>query len=397
MKKFYKRIFALVLVLGCCLQGVFAVHPEGCIDKDEEYEVTVNKPHKEYDENGDEYWVGTNIETGEKDFIPFIEDKDSEDYLDPEDPDSYTELGFIIPTGPEKRIKHIHICVDGGEVVFEEIIDEETVETDNYPEEYKGTDKECEDQQDDTTDTQSDNIDQDNEINEETSVTNQEGGAEPVVDPILSTSGQYVFSETDLSITIHDTTFNIGRFYNSQKEISDNLGKNWYFTLDTRVIRCYHSNMESEMTQVQINYDKVNEIYNSTLDVEKKIYRDFDEDKIRCEKRLGELRNQINQLETSEFREFLDEELALVYKAIETYENRIIKFKEHRDNELEKIKPVLAKQKEILDKYMLDAIVILCAILKKDLNIKQKELSINNLEIVDEDAVIDPRLPFLNY
>lgn len=41
-------------------------------------------------------------------------------------------------------------------------------------------------------------------------------------------------------------------------------------------------------------------------------------------------------------------------------------------------------QKEILDKYMLDAIVILCTILKKDLNIKQKELSINNLEIVDE-------------
>ena len=123
MKKFYKRIFALVLVVGCCLQGVFAAHPEGCIDKVEKYEVIENIPHKEKDENGDEYWVGTNIETGEKDFVPFIEDKDSEDYLDPEDPDSYTELGFIIPTGPVPKTKYIHICVDGGEVVFEEVIE----------------------------------------------------------------------------------------------------------------------------------------------------------------------------------------------------------------------------------------------------------------------------------
>mgnify|MGYP006969204586 CR=1 FL=1 len=62
-------------------------------------------------------------------------------------------------------------------------------------------------------------------------VQEQKSAAETVADPILSTSGQYVFSENDLAITIHGTTFNIGRFYNSSKTTSDNLGKDWYFTL----------------------------------------------------------------------------------------------------------------------------------------------------------------------
>ena len=74
MKKFYKRIFALILVLGCCFQGVFAVHPEGCIDKVEIKKSIENAPHKEKGEDGVEYWVGTNNETGEKQYMNFEEE-----------------------------------------------------------------------------------------------------------------------------------------------------------------------------------------------------------------------------------------------------------------------------------------------------------------------------------
>ena len=48
-------------------------------------------------------------------------------------------------------------------------------------------------------------------------MNNKMDGAKRISDPILSTSGQYVFSEDDLKITIHGTIYKIGRFYNSGK------------------------------------------------------------------------------------------------------------------------------------------------------------------------------------
>ncbi len=54
-------------------------------------------------------------------------------------------------------------------------------------------------------------------------------------DPILSTSGRYLFTETDFSITMYGETFDFGRYYNSGKDISDIMGKDWFFTIDTRV------------------------------------------------------------------------------------------------------------------------------------------------------------------
>ena len=73
MKKFWKRIVVLVLILFCSYQSLFADYYMYISVK--VGTKTVNNPHTEKDSNGNEKYVGINQETGEKECLDLDTDE----------------------------------------------------------------------------------------------------------------------------------------------------------------------------------------------------------------------------------------------------------------------------------------------------------------------------------
>ncbi|MCR4939958.1 MAG: DUF6531 domain-containing protein [Treponemataceae bacterium] len=65
-------------------------------------------------------------------------------------------------------------------------------------------------------------------------------------DPVLMTSGQYRYDETDVIVQNRNLMLEIGRHYQSEENLGESLGRKWFFSLDTRIIR--GSSISSEKT-----------------------------------------------------------------------------------------------------------------------------------------------------
>ena len=173
-------------------------------------------------------------------------------------------------------------------------------------------------------------------------------GAQAVGDPILITSGIYIFSETDLSITIFGTTFDIGRFYKSRKGVSDNLGKNWYFTLDTRVIRGLSAEVQKE-SMIRDAYAKAQGKYEEALALEQELKDYYVSQKVIFEDQMRKLKVQITELELSEYKEKLTKEITDLTELLEKYEIEMLNLEEENENNCKRIKTIIESKKEDLD------------------------------------------------
>ncbi len=173
-------------------------------------------------------------------------------------------------------------------------------------------------------------------------------GAQAVGDPILITSGIYIFSETDLSITIFGTTFDIGRFYKSRKGVSDNLGKNWYFTLDTRVIRGLSAEVQKE-SMIRDAYAKAQGKYEEALALEQELKDYYVSQKVIFEDQMRKLKVQITELELSEYKEKLTKEITDLTELLEKYEIKMLNLEEENENNCKRIKTIIESKKEDLD------------------------------------------------
>jgi hypothetical protein len=250
MKKFKKILLALFLAAGC-IQGVFA---------DYIVNITVQQgtrpedwPHQEKDEDGNLKWVATNNKTGEKEFLDLDTDPTSESYQDPNDPNTYSEYNCHMQQQEVPNMVTINIPVSGKEPTDEDLDEAIKYVVQEYEDQFNGNDALCKDDLIKSIEILENNNNEEAAQIAQVEQENQKADAQSLVDPILSTSGQYVFSENDLTVTIHGTTYNIGRFYNSGKKISDNLGKDWYFTLDSRVIRGLRNDIVNEKESILSN------------------------------------------------------------------------------------------------------------------------------------------------
>ena len=55
-------------------------------------------------------------------------------------------------------------------------------------------------------------------------------------DPVLMTSGQYRYDETDMTISAGNAVLELGRHYQSGEITGDSIGRKWFHSLDTRII-----------------------------------------------------------------------------------------------------------------------------------------------------------------
>ena len=337
MKKFWKRIVVLVLILFCSYQSLFA-----------DYQIpvtitvynTVNDPHQ--NENGSWNCVD---EDGNNSTINLP------DGADGRDPESYEDLGVSIPTKEEPSTQTIWITVESPNSTPPSDLDLNTAydfEIPDYSGDYDGKDGLCLENLQNANLTISENDVQEMQKQLDSLVENHVAEALSVADPILSTSGQYVFSENDLSITNHETTFNIGRFYNSGKNISDNFGNDWYFTLDSRVIRGLRHDIENEVAQIQARKDNTESIYENTKTKRNEIIAYFTSAINLCKTEISQYQAELSQLESNEYASKLSDEIKLLEDIIDAYEDRENKHNSSYEIELAAINKVIENQEATL-------------------------------------------------
>ncbi|MEE1000266.1 MAG: RHS repeat-associated core domain-containing protein [Treponemataceae bacterium] len=350
MKKFWKRIVVLVLILFCSYQSLFADYYMYISVK--VGTKTVNNPHTEKDSNGNEKYVGINQETGEKECLDLDTDENSPGYQDPNDPNTYSELGYDIPTTEEDEYETISILVqtDGEKPSQQDIVDAINYDIETNPEKYAGKDLPCAEDLAKSGELIEANNAQEADEKYQAKVQEQKSAAETVADPILSTSGQYVFSENDLAITIHGTTFNIGRFYNSSKTTSDNLGKDWYFTLDTRVIRGLRYDIVNEVKQIQERRDNTKRILEETQATKTEIENYFTQQIQYCDDKISDYSSQITQLKATGYEHVTDiaNQISLLNKIISKYDERKNNYQATYEKELAAINKVIKSQEDSL-------------------------------------------------
>ena len=340
MKKFKKILLALFLVAGC-VQGVFA-EEDGYYEERKVFDkyVDKNNPHTETDkETGEEKWVGINNETGKKETFDLNKGED------PYDPETYTNHGYTIPIEPEPTYRTIKVWVPGEKATQKDLNE---AKEDKVPPQsglYDKKDEECNYINSKADDIIKKNDNHETGVNNSTIEENKKAGAEEVADPILSTSGQYVFSENDVEITIHGTTYNIGRFYNSGKTISDNLGTAWYFTLDSRVIRGERYDIEIEKDEIKQKYDDAYDIYQQTLAARDQIETTFNNEISSCEGKINYYQAQIDAITQDKDGSYLTDVTDFIGSIIDEYNNRIQDYTDRKKSELKAIDTVIANEK----------------------------------------------------
>ena len=82
-------------------------------------------------------------------------------------------------------------------------------------------------------------------------------------DPVLLSSGQYIFEETDMEAGDGLIRFSVGRTYLSGRSLSDAVGKKWYSSLDSRAIRGYKANPYKD---VEVTSEQKNKIEQNVYD-----------------------------------------------------------------------------------------------------------------------------------
>ena len=82
-------------------------------------------------------------------------------------------------------------------------------------------------------------------------------------DPVLLSSGQYEFEETDMEAGDGLIKFSVGRTYLSGRSLSDAVGKKWYSSLDSRAIRGYKANPYKD---VEVANEQKNKIEQNVYD-----------------------------------------------------------------------------------------------------------------------------------
>ena len=133
--------------------------------------------------------------------------------------------------------------------------------------------------------------------------------AKTLGDPVLLTSGQFLFSETDISIKsgINEISITRKNYGNSNNNSNPHFGLGWNSNLDTRIIRCktltsetllsyyeskqsYWSNYVSELeklkkdfTYSETGYSSVDEIYEEAKDCYEKIELMYNKAKLELE------------------------------------------------------------------------------------------------------------------
>ena len=64
----------------------------------------------------------------------------------------------------------------------------------------------------------------------------QQSNSVQIGDPVLMTSGQYRYDETDMTISAGNAVLELGRHYQSGEITGDSIGRKWFHSLDTRII-----------------------------------------------------------------------------------------------------------------------------------------------------------------
>ena len=328
MKKFKKLLLVLILGFGC-LQGLFA-------DYEIKIEVTSYSPIK----NKDGTWEAIDS-SGNKTSITFEHDYDAYNQ------NAYAKQDCSMPSSTSTIT--VKIISERNTPPSEQDIDKVlSISIYPYSDLYNGTAKECSE----ILNKAKIKIEADNaeELKAKltTEIENKIAGAKVSIDPVLSTSGQYIFSEDDLKITINDTTYKIGRFYNSEKNISDNLGKDWYFTLDSRFIRGVRHDIENEKNIIQNKYDKANSIYLATLETKRQIDIYFSEEINSCKAKLKDCNSQLKQMQNDDYASYLSNEISVLNRLITAYDKRKTQFQAAYETESKAINEELRIQWEIV-------------------------------------------------
>ena len=85
-------------------------------------------------------------------------------------------------------------------------------------------------------------------------------------DPVLLSSGQYEFEETDMEVGDGLIRFSVGRTYLSGRSLSDAVGKKWYSSLDSRAIRGYKANPYKDVEVANEQKNKIEQnVYEGRL------------------------------------------------------------------------------------------------------------------------------------
>ncbi len=113
-------------------------------------------------------------------------------------------------------------------------------------------------------------------------------------DPVLMTSGQYRYDETDAVITAGNAQLELGRHYQSGENKGESIGRKWFFSLDSRIIRGTSTTAESEYSDFSTHLAHQEEILATLRRQRTEAASAFDTD-------INTIRNDITDMEeTSE-------------------------------------------------------------------------------------------------
>ena len=203
---------------------------------------TVNKPER----NDDGSW---NTHLGGEKYPPVFLDDDE----DPYDPKTYEKRGGI-PYEYKSKIVTKIITIPGDEPPSPSDIDQMTQnianeEAKKINESYSNSDEALDNSANGTVTIDANIKVQDAKTGESISQSKASASA-PIGDPVLLSTGSYVFDEVDINVSFQGIDFPITRHYQSERTLSGALETLWYLSFDSRILRCEKHEPENELAKL---------------------------------------------------------------------------------------------------------------------------------------------------
>ncbi|MBO4507842.1 MAG: hypothetical protein J5747_04325 [Spirochaetaceae bacterium] len=147
-------------------------------------------------------------------------------------------------------------------------------------------------------------------------VTINQSNSVQVGDPVLMTSGQYRYDETDIVVSAGNAILEIGRHYQSEENKGDSLGRKWFFSLDTRILRGTSISTEQTYTELINTLQTLTNDLNSLKNTKSNAENKYNTDIIKLGDDITAIEDAITELKNSRYSS---------YNEIKTYINDLEK------------------------------------------------------------------------
>lgn len=91
--------------------------------------------------------------------------------------------------------------------------------------------------------------------------------SEEIGDPVLLSTGRYVFEETDITIIFQGLEFSVTRYYQSNCFLSGAIESMWFLSIDSRILRCEKFEPENELEKLLGFYNNTKELLENSVNI----------------------------------------------------------------------------------------------------------------------------------